>query len=94
MLFHLTMEVHISPDLDEAVVAELRAAERERVLELQADGRWLHLWRVVGRNANVSILDVDSHAELHELLTSLPLWPYLDITVTPLTAHPSALRGA
>jgi muconolactone D-isomerase len=91
MLFHLAMEVRIPSDLDPAVVAELRAAERERVLALQADGRWLHLWRVAGRNANISVLDVGSHEELHELLTSLPLWPYLDITVTPLTTHPSAL---
>lgn len=93
MLFHVAMEVRIPHDLDESVVDELRAAERERALEIQADGRWVHLWRVVGRSANVSIFDVGSHAELHELLMSLPLWPYLDITVTPLTEHPSAAPG-
>ncbi len=91
MLFHVAMEVNIPHDLDPDVVAELRAAERERALQLQREGRWLHLWRVVGRTANVSILDAGSHEELHEMLTSLPLWPYLDITVTPLTTHPSAL---
>ena len=48
----------------------------------QRDGRWPHLWRVAGRYANVSILDVGSVDELHELLSGLPLFPYLDIRVT------------
>lgn len=34
---------------------------------------------MVGRYANVSILDVDSHEELHELLPTLPLFPYLGV---------------
>jgi muconolactone D-isomerase len=46
---------------------------------------------VAGRYANVSILDVDSVDELHELLSGLPLFPYLDIRVTPLARHPNAI---
>ncbi|WP_084402471.1 muconolactone Delta-isomerase family protein [Cupriavidus sp. amp6] len=34
-----------------------------------------HLWRVVGRYSNVSVFDVESNDELHELLSSLPLFP-------------------
>jgi muconolactone D-isomerase len=30
---------------------------------------------------------------LHELLTSLPLFPYMDVEVTPLAVHPSALEA-
>ncbi|PWG73908.1 muconolactone delta-isomerase, partial [Enterococcus hirae] len=41
--------------------------------------------------ANYSIFDVASHDELHELLTSLPLYPYMDVDVVPLARHPSAL---
>ena len=59
---------------------------------LQGDGRWRHLWRVAGAYANVSIFDVASHDELHELLSGLPLFPYLTIEVTPLAAHPSAIE--
>jgi muconolactone delta-isomerase len=54
-------------------------------------GEWRHLWRVAGRYANVSVFDVDSIDRLHELLSELPLFPYLDIRVTPLATHPSAI---
>ena len=59
--------------------------------ELQRQGKWRHLWRVTGHYANVSIFDVESHDELHEALTRLPLWPYLKINVTPLSKHPSSI---
>lgn len=93
MLFHVAMEVEIDHDADPEQVDKLKAAERERAQQLQRDGYWLHLWRVVGRYANISIFDVDSHEMLHEILSSLPMGPYLDITVTPLTTHPSALSA-
>ncbi|MGE8636989.1 MAG: muconolactone Delta-isomerase family protein, partial [Achromobacter piechaudii] len=41
--------------------------------------------------ANVSIFDVESNDELHTLLASLPLFPYMDINVTALARHPSAI---
>ena len=46
---------------------------------------------VAGRYANVSVFDVESADELHELLSGLPLFPYMDIRVTPLARHPSAI---
>jgi muconolactone D-isomerase len=91
MLFLVEMEVRIPYDANPTLVEELKAAERERAQELQRSGRWRHLWRVVGRYANVSVFDVDSHDELHRLLSGLPLFPFLDIRVTPLATHPSAL---
>lgn len=91
MLFLAEMEVSLPHDLDDDVLAKLKDAERERAREIQRSGRWPHLWRVAGRYANVSVFDVESVDELHELLSSLPMFPYLDITVTPLATHPSAL---
>jgi len=46
---------------------------------------------LLGRYANISIFDVESSDELHELLTSLPLFPFMQIKVTPLCRHPSAI---
>jgi muconolactone D-isomerase len=91
MLFMAEMEVRLPPDMDPDQADEIRAREREYSQAAQGDGRWLHLWRVAGRYANVSILDVDSVDELHELLSGLPLFPYLDIRVTPLARHPNAI---
>lgn len=91
MLYLVTMEVRIPPDADPEVVEQLKADERRTAQELQRSGEWRHLWRVVGRYANVSVFDVDSHRRLHAILSTLPLAPYLDVDVTPLTTHPSAL---
>ena len=55
------------------------------------DGRLVHIWRIAGRYANASIFDVASNDELHELLSGLPLFPYMDISVTALARHPSAI---
>ena len=91
MLFHARMDVAIPHDLDSADRAELVAREKAYSQELQLAGKWPHLWRIVGEYANVSILNVDSNDELHELLSGLPLFPYMKITVTPLATHPSAI---
>ena len=94
MLFMAEMEVRLPPDMPPEQADDLRARERAYSQGFQRDGRWPHLWRVAGRYANVSILDVASVDELHELLSGLPLFPYMDIRVTPLARHPNAIdRG-
>ncbi|KAI3603026.1 Muconolactone Delta-isomerase [compost metagenome] len=91
MLYCVQMDVKI-PDSVPADRAEaIKAAEKARAIEIQRAGKWPHLWRVAGRYANISIFDVESHDELHELLSSLPLFPYMTIKVTPLARHPSAI---
>lgn len=92
MLFHVKMDVRIPHDLDPQRVEDLKAREKERAQQLQREGRWRHLWRIAGHYANISVFDVDSAEELHELLSELPLFPYLEIEVTPLVPHPSAVE--
>ncbi|WP_457207216.1 muconolactone Delta-isomerase [Nocardioides sp. P5_C9_2] len=89
MLYHVRMDVRIPLDMDPGVRADLVAREKAYSQEVQRSGRWPHLWRVVGEYANVSIFDVESNDALHELLSGLPLFPYMDIAVTPLAVHPS-----
>jgi muconolactone D-isomerase len=86
------MEVQLPPDMPAEVEDDIKVREREYSQQLQRDGRWRHIWRVAGRYANVSIFDVASVDELHELLSGLPLFPYMDIHVTPLAQHPSAIE--
>jgi muconolactone D-isomerase len=94
MPFHVTMTVRIPHDVDAATIAQLQAQEHERSSELQRQGKWAHLWRVVGKWSNVSIFQVEDPAELHEILESLPLYPYMDVEVTALCRHPGSLEGA
>ena len=92
MLFMVEMDVNIPPHFDADEAARLKAAEKARFQELQAAGTWRHIWRVVGQYANVSVFDVESNAQLHELLISLPLYPFMAMRVTALCRHPSSLH--
>jgi muconolactone D-isomerase len=85
------MDVKIPDALPTDRADAIKAAEKARAIDIQKAGKWPHLWRVVGRYSNVSIFDVESNDELHELLSSLPLFPYMTIQVTPLARHPSAI---
>jgi muconolactone D-isomerase len=93
MLFHVRMDVAVPRDLDPNERTRLLATEKERALEHQRAGKWVHLWRVVGQYSNVSIFDVDSSDELHEILWNLPLFPFMTVQVTALTGHPSVLSA-
>jgi muconolactone D-isomerase len=93
MLFQVEMDVQIPPGLTSEVVEQLKKTERERAQELQKTGEWRHLWRVAGRYANVSIFDVASNEALHDILSTLPLFPFMRVSVTPLCRHPSSVRS-
>ena len=90
MLFHVRMDVAIPRDLDADERARLLATEKARALELQRNGTWVHLWRVVGQYSNISVFDVADGDELHDILWNLPLFPFMTVAVTPLAEHPSA----
>jgi muconolactone D-isomerase len=91
MLFHVNMNVRIPHDSDPERIKQLNAQEHERAKELQEHGKWLHLWRVAGKLSNVSVFDVESPAELHEILSSLPLYAFMDVEVIALCRHPGSL---
>lgn len=91
MLFLVRMDVNIPHDMPEAQASDIKAREKAYSQELQRDGRWHSLWRVVGEYANYSVFDVASNDELHQLLQALPLFPFMKIQVTPLARHPSAI---
>jgi muconolactone D-isomerase len=93
MLFHVRMDVRLPHDADSKLIEKLRTDEKTRAQQLQLDGTWRHLWRIVGEYANISIFDVESPDKLHEVLTSLPLFPFMQIKVTPLCRHPSAIAS-
>ena len=93
MLYAVRMDVAIPHDLDPGQRQELISAEKALCHELQRAGEWVHIWRVAGAYSNISIFDVESGDELHQLLSSLPLFPYMQVEVTALTVHPSKLES-
>jgi muconolactone D-isomerase len=92
MLFQVEMDVRIPHDVPAERADALKHAERARAQDLQRAGVWRHLWRVAGRYANVSIFDVSGPQELHDILSTLPLFPFMEIQATPICRHPSSIR--
>ncbi len=93
MLFKVEMDVVVPPDFDPVTLDKLKADEKARFQELQRAGTWRHIWRVVGQYSNVSIFDVGSNEELHNILSNLPLYPLMVVKVTALCRHPSSIHN-
>ena len=93
MLFHVRMDVRLPADLDPQTRDDIIGREKAYSQDLQRAGKWPHIWRIVGEYANFSIFDVESNDALHQLLSGLPLFPYMDVHVTPLATHPSDING-
>ncbi len=93
MLYHVRMDVHPPHGLDPAEFDRLKAEEKARAQALQRAGTWVHLWRIAGQYSNISVFDVADHDELHTLLSTLPLFPFMQIEVLPLARHPSSIAA-
>lgn len=93
MLFHVRMDVRIPHDMDPDTRAQLVAREKAYSQQLQRSGKWPQIWRIVGEYSNFSIFDVESNDELHTLISALPLFPYMNIHVTPLARHPADVKA-
>jgi muconolactone D-isomerase len=87
--FLVRIEIDLPIDLAEEQARELTRREGERARELAADGCLIRLWRVPGRRANIGLWSAADATDLHQALTSLPLFPYMRIQVEPLARHPS-----
>lgn len=92
MLFHVEMIVELPHGMSAERAASLKAEEKEMSQQLQRDGVWRHLWRIAGQYANVSVFDVESPAHLHDVLSRLPLFPFMRVEVRALCRHASSIR--
>ncbi|MGO2439436.1 MAG: muconolactone Delta-isomerase [Serratia proteamaculans] len=92
MLFKVEMIVKLPVDMPKDIADEIKLREKKYSQALQSAGKWRHIWRVVGSYANVSIFDVESNTELHDILSALPLYPYMEIRAEALCRHPSSIH--
>ncbi len=96
MEFLVNIEIEWPPDGDESERKRLFAEEVARGQELAAAGIMKRLWRVPGRWANWGLWEAVDATALHDAISSLPLWPWMNVTVHPLARHvndPAALPG-
>jgi muconolactone D-isomerase len=92
MLYCVRMDVCVPHTVEPDRFETLKAEEKACAQELQRSGKWRHLWRIAGQYANISVFDVADHDELHAILSSLPLFPFMEITVIPLARHSSTIN--
>ena len=88
MEFLVRTENRLPPDTPDETRERLRAAERARALELRDAGVLKRLWRVPGRNTTIGLYEAEDPAALHDAVSSLPMWRWMDVTVEALATHP------
>lgn len=88
MEFLVHIDITLPEGLPEERRRELLAAEHRRGRELIEQGLLVRIWRLPGRFANISLYRAADATELHAAVTSLPLWPYMDVRVEALAVHP------
>jgi muconolactone delta-isomerase len=87
-LVEITTTVPEGTSQDE--VDRRRAAEAVRARELAATGNLARLWRPVGELRSIRVWRAADEPELQEkVLGTLPLRPWMTLTVIPLESHPN-----
>jgi muconolactone D-isomerase len=89
MEFLLHIKVTWPPDGEPEELARRTKGESVRARELAEAGIIKRVWRIPGEWANWGLWEADDATAIHEAVTSLPMWPYLDVEVYPLAEHPN-----
>ena len=89
MQFMVQIVVSLPGDWSDEKLVEMTKAENARGHELMREGEVLRIFRIVGRRANFGIWQAETLEKLHQNLLSLPMHPWMEITVTPIIEHPS-----
>jgi muconolactone delta-isomerase len=92
MEFLVEFDVEVPDGTSETEVERRQRAEAVAAAGLAADGHLLRLWRLTraaGDPTAVGLYAAESRTELDELLRSLPLANWMQVTVVPLAPHPN-----
>jgi muconolactone D-isomerase len=85
--FLVEIEIELPPSMPAEERSAILSAEAARGRELRDAGSIVRIWRIPGRRANVGLWEAADASELHELLISLPLFPWMNVQVRPLAEH-------
>ena len=90
--FLVEFDVHVPDGTPDAGVRERNAAEAARAAELANEGHLVRLWKppvAPGETKTLGLYRAASRAEMDGLLSALPLYEWMDVTVTALGRHPN-----
>lgn len=86
--FLVNIQIEWPRDLSEEKIAQLSVDERQMAAELAAAGTLVRMWRVPGRRENWGLWRARDATEMHQIVSELPVWPYMTVSVHPLAQHP------
>jgi muconolactone delta-isomerase len=67
-----------------------RAAEATRAKELAGSGNLIRLWRPIGERRSIGVWSARDVVDLHaNVLSTLPLAPWMTFEVTAVVPHPN-----
>jgi len=84
----LVRQTNRMPALPAEELAEIKSRERAYAGRLRDEGVLQHLWRVPGSRSAIGWYAADDTTHLHDVLSALPTFEWLEITVEPLATHP------
>jgi muconolactone D-isomerase len=88
MEFLLNISFAFTPDVDEETRSRLLVEEHTAGVRLKSEGHLVRMWRVPGTTANWGVWRARDATCLNEILSALPLFPWMKIAIHPLAAHP------
>jgi muconolactone D-isomerase len=92
MEYLVDFTITVPDDTSPAEFEERTTDEGTRVAELAKQGHALRVWKPVpedGRWRALGLYRAADDSELQAILESLPLYPWMEITVTSLAEHPN-----
>ncbi len=97
MEFLVQFDLDVPDGVGEAEVAERKGAEAAAATELADEGHLVRLWQAsvdTGRPTVLGLYRAASRAELDRLLGALPLYEWMQTSITPLHRHPNDPAGS
>ena len=91
MEFLVDFEVKIPHGTAESEVTDRQEAEAAAAAKLADGGHLVRVWNLPvadGESRILGLYRADGEAQLEGLLRALPLYEWMDLTVTPLEPHP------
>jgi muconolactone D-isomerase len=92
MEFLVEFELKVPDGTPESEVADRERAEALAAAELVEEGHFVRLWKLPVASEDTKSLGLyraDSDTQLDGLLGALPVYEWMELTVTPLMPHPN-----
>ena len=92
MEFLVEFEIHVPSGAPQSEVDDRVDAESAAAAKLADEGHLVRVWRrtsVGGETTTIGLYRAESEAQLHRLLSALPLRDWMSVAVTSLDPHPN-----